>query len=227
MSFIYSSIKRVYKLPILPQVLKNGKNLEAGKSIFAAHRKFLSPFEESLAAARVCKENKLLVSCLQPSSIIMPTIERNKGIEITIPFKKPLIEEPFLEILEKFDPVTPIVIEEPPSMVIKKEAARLISIRRIKMNKHKLRKLRKRMRFVYRKKNQKREYLKEKEFQASQMDKIREAHAFNAVAYVDDILKRAKEIPFPRTYKGKRLPKEVIRILIENDGKYIPPKPSS
>jgi len=52
------------------------------------------------------------------------------------------------------------------------QAARLIVIRRKKMKKHKLRKLRKRMKYVWAKVRQKREMRKEKAFQAELMGQV-------------------------------------------------------
>merc|ERR1712008_400727 len=85
------------------------------------------------------------------------------------------------------------------------------------MNKHKLKKLRKKMRFEWLKIIQRREYRKEKEFQATQMGRIQFAEAFNAESYVADMLRQTKETPDPKFYKGKRLHKEIIYELMEKD----------
>ncbi|KAG8227752.1 hypothetical protein J437_LFUL007542 [Ladona fulva] len=74
-------------------------------------------------------------------------------------------------------------------------AARLIVIRRRKMKKHKLKKLRKKMKFEWAKVRQRRELRKEKAFQATLLEEIRLAEKFNAEEWAMDVLKRAKETP--------------------------------
>uniref|UniRef100_A0A2M4ASZ9 Ribosomal protein mS38 C-terminal domain-containing protein n=1 Tax=Anopheles triannulatus TaxID=58253 RepID=A0A2M4ASZ9_9DIPT len=92
-----------------------------------------------------------------------------------------------------------------------KQAARLIVIRRRKMRKHKLKKLRKRMKFEWLKVRQRRELKKEKLFQAELLAQIKEAEKFSAEAYVADKLRRSTEVPIPRFWKGKRLPQFLIK----------------
>ncbi|XP_053665879.1 uncharacterized protein LOC128715024 [Anopheles marshallii] len=92
-----------------------------------------------------------------------------------------------------------------------KQAARLIVIRRRKMRKHKLKKLRKRMKFEWLKLRQRRELKKEKLFQAELIGQIKEAEKFSAEAYVASKLKQANDVPLPRFWKGKRLPQFIIK----------------
>ncbi|XP_058823533.1 uncharacterized protein LOC131684558 [Topomyia yanbarensis] len=91
------------------------------------------------------------------------------------------------------------------------QAARLIVIRRRKMRKHKLRKLRKKMKFEWAKVRQRRELRKEKAFQAGLIGQIKEAEKFSAEAYVASKLRQATETPIPRFWKGKRLPQFIIK----------------
>ena len=74
-----------------------------------------------------------------------------------------------------------------------KQAARMIVIRRRKMKKHKLQKLRKRRKFEYRRVAQRREALKEKEFQMKLLARVREAESFDPHSYVMNIIQKAKE----------------------------------
>lgn len=55
--------------------------------------------------------------------------------------------------------------------------------------------------------------------QATQMAKIRYFEAFDAASYVADVLRRTKEKPIPRVWKGKRLPKFLIKQLMEEEKK--------
>ncbi|XP_055636681.1 uncharacterized protein LOC129775691 [Toxorhynchites rutilus septentrionalis] len=91
------------------------------------------------------------------------------------------------------------------------QAARLIVIRRRKMRKHKLKKLRKKMKFEWAKVRQRREMRKEKAFQAELIMQIKEAEKFSAEVYVAEKLRRATETPIPRFWKGKRLPQFIIK----------------
>ena len=92
-----------------------------------------------------------------------------------------------------------------------KQAARLIVIRRRKMKKHKLKKLRKKMKFEWAKVRQRREMRKEKAFQAVLIAQIKEAEKFDAEKYVAERLQEAHKVPLPRTWKGKRLPFWIIK----------------
>lgn len=93
----------------------------------------------------------------------------------------------------------------------KMEAAKMIVVRRRKMKKHKLKKLRRKMKFEWAKVRQRREMRKEKAFQAKLIAQIKEAEAFNAAKYVSDKLQKAKETPLPRYWKGRRLPAFIIK----------------
>nr|CAI5828654.1 unnamed protein product [Callosobruchus analis] len=111
------------------------------------------------------------------------------------------------------NPVHERIIEAPsaPSNSITKHAARLIVIRRKKMKKHKLRKLRKRMKFVWAKLRQRRELKKEKAFQAVLVQQIKDAEQFSAEEYVQEKIEKLNEIIVPRFWNGRRLPEFLIR----------------
>lgn len=79
-----------------------------------------------------------------------------------------------------------------------KEAAVMIEIRRLKMKKHKRKKLLKKMKFVYAKRKLRRRLRKEKIFQAELLAKIKEAEQFSAEQYVTDKLARLKVQPRPQ-----------------------------
>lgn len=79
-----------------------------------------------------------------------------------------------------------------------KEAAVMIEIRRLKMKKHKRKKLLKKMKFVYAKRKLRRRLRKEKLFQAELLAKIKEAEQFSAEQYVADKLARLKVPPQPK-----------------------------
>ncbi|KAM8706506.1 hypothetical protein ACLKA7_010728 [Drosophila subpalustris] len=76
----------------------------------------------------------------------------------------------------------------------KMEAARLIVIRRRKMKKHKLKKLRRKMKFEWAKVRQRREMRKEKAFQAQLLSQIKQAESFSAEQYVAETLRQANEV---------------------------------
>lgn len=114
--------------------------------------------------------------------------ENFNHIDIEIPFTTLIndISEKNLNIMPSFDlPPT----ESQNDFI---EAAVMIQIRRQKMKKHKLRKLRKRMKFEWAKRNQRRELRKEKQFQADLLGQIKEAEKFSAEEYVAEKLSRSK-----------------------------------
>lgn len=108
------------------------------------------------------------------------------------------------------DPLSKIIIiEEAPEISenrIEKQAARLVVIRRIKMNRHKLKKLRKRQKQEIAKKFLRRNIRKERAFLDERLAQIREAERFDAAQHVATLIAKAKEKPLPRYYKGKRMP---------------------
>lgn len=110
-----------------------------------------------------------------------------------------------MEITNKTD------LDLPTNVVKEIECARLIGIRRRKMKKHKLKKLRKRMKFEWAKVRQRREMRKEKAFQAKLISQIKLAEKFSAEQYVAEKIRLATETPLPRYWKGKRLPAFLIK----------------
>ncbi|KAK4875744.1 hypothetical protein RN001_012166 [Aquatica leii] len=113
---------------------------------------------------------------------------------------KPSLIEPDLNINEIEDPLNVNNHE--------KNAARLIVIRRKKMKKHKLKKLRKKLKYERAKIRQRRELKKEKEFQGRLIAQYKKAESFSAEEYVAEKLKEyTKEppIPFYLTDKYKEL----------------------
>uniref|UniRef100_A0A1B0D4X6 Ribosomal protein mS38 C-terminal domain-containing protein n=1 Tax=Phlebotomus papatasi TaxID=29031 RepID=A0A1B0D4X6_PHLPP len=97
------------------------------------------------------------------------------------------------------------------SGIVEKHAVRLIVIRRKKMKKHKLRKLRKKMKYEWAKVRQRREMRKEKAFRAEIFAQIKEAENFSAEKYVEEKLRKATETPIPRFWKNRRLPQFIIK----------------
>ncbi|XP_054714701.1 uncharacterized protein LOC129224294 [Uloborus diversus] len=96
------------------------------------------------------------------------------------------------------------------SRLSKKEAVRMIVIRRRKMRKHKLRKLRKRMKFVFAKVKLKRALRKEQAFRTELLTQVEAADMFDAKTYVENILHTLRYHPKPETEEERR---ERYRIL--------------
>ncbi|XP_066245684.1 uncharacterized protein [Euwallacea similis] len=93
-----------------------------------------------------------------------------------------------------------------------KLAIRMIVIRRKKMKKHKLKKLRKKMKFEWAKRRQRREMKKEKAFQAILINQCKEAESFSAEDYVNQKLGKLNEVIIPKYWKGKKLFREKIEL---------------
>ncbi|XP_008559791.1 uncharacterized protein LOC103579987 [Microplitis demolitor] len=118
------------------------------------------------------------------------------------------------------DKVAPKLFELPAvneNLKIEKQAARLVVIRRRKMRRHKLRKLRKRMKFVFRKQKHRRVLRKEKAFHAELLAKIDEANKFDAKEYVASRLKILDHVRIPTRWKGEILPEDMIRQFMKEE----------
>ncbi|XP_027836603.2 uncharacterized protein LOC114119295 [Aphis gossypii] len=154
----------------------------------------------------ICSLNQSpLGSPTLPISIKLPTIPTKKIIDKPSPCIPLRIPRPTISI-----PLTDPLVNNDNEI----QAARLIVIRRKKMKKHKLRKLRKRMKYVWAKVRQKREMRKEKAFQAELMGQVKEAEKFSAANYVQEKLNIVNMTILPNRWRGKRLPEFVIKDLI-------------
>jgi len=146
------------------------------------------------------------------------SIEMKIKTQITIgdmpPMKSLIIESPKLTWLTEIgNIIDDTARKEAPTAYSKiiKKAERLIVIRKRKMKKHKLKKLRRKMKFEWAKVRQRREMRKEKAFQAKLLAQIKDAEAFSAEKYVAENLRKAEETPLPRFWKGRRLPAFIIK----------------
>lgn len=99
--------------------------------------------------------------------------------------------------------------------IFEKQAVRLIVIRHKKMKKHKRKKLRKKMQHIWLKIRHKRNVKREKLFQAELIDKIKQAQAFDARAYVKERLDILNKERIPRTYRSEILPAEMIKKFLD------------
>lgn len=137
-------------------------------------------------------------------------------IEMPIVKIPPLQEPPNRLYIEYDSPTVQTSIDLPTNRkIIKKQAVRLIVIRRKKMKKHKRKKLRKRMKFVWAKIRLRRNQKREKEFQTELISKVKAAEAFDAKDYVKERLDILNKEWIPRTYRGEILPSDVIKKFLE------------
>lgn len=81
----------------------------------------------------------------------------------------------------------------------------MMEIRKLKMKKHRRKKLLKKMKFVFAKRKLRRQMQREKEFQATLLAQIKDAEKFSAEKYVADKLARLKTAPTPQP--------EIVRIF--------------
>ncbi|XP_068982739.1 uncharacterized protein [Bombus flavifrons] len=146
-----------------------------------------------------------------------PDSTTKKIYEIPLSRYIPSMEEPLIKQPTKQDlPLTNTSFELPTTEnMLEKLAVRLIVIRRKKMKKHKRRKLRKRMKFIWAKIRANRNIAKEKVFQAELIAKIKEAHMFNAKKYVEERLAILDKEILPKTFRGEILPEDMIRKFIQ------------
>jgi len=131
------------------------------------------------------------------------------------------LERPSLNIIPKLDlPKVEINLECPNgSDIQEKQAARMIVIRRRKMNRHKLKKLRKRMKFENAKRRQRSELRKEKQFHRNLSREMKRADDFSAEKYVSDKLSKKNELIIPYMWKGRPYPRYIVRQLMGLDPK--------
>ncbi|XP_011193786.1 uncharacterized protein LOC105219375 isoform X2 [Zeugodacus cucurbitae] len=150
---------------------------------------------------------------ISQASLLQPKKPASIG---DLPSRHEIIESPRNKWLSEIndildEPTTLHEIQAPAINNGKMEAARLIVIRRRKMKKHKLKKLRRKMKFEWAKVRQRREMRKEKAFQAQLIAQVKAGEAFNAEQYVEEQLRKANENPLPRYWKGRRLPAFIIK----------------
>ena len=129
-----------------------------------------------------------LVTSPPPRIVPAANIQHNQGIIWRLPQNLP-----DLTIIPAIPEDSPSSVQNPETVKIEKQAARMIVIRRRKMKKHKLRKLRKVRKFEYRRMALKRKNIKEKAFQMKLDAQVREAESFDARAYVTEMIRKAKE----------------------------------
>lgn len=137
---------------------------------------------------------------------------------IHVPLTKiPPLQEPPKRLPVQYDsPVPQTSIDLPTNgEIFEKQAVRLIVIRRKKMKKHKRKKLRKKMKFLWAKLRARRNINKEKMIQAGLISKIKEAQAFDAKEYVQQRLNILNKERLPRTFRGEILPPEMIKKFLE------------
>ncbi|XP_023226544.1 uncharacterized protein LOC111627203 [Centruroides sculpturatus] len=169
----------------------------------------------------LCLKQNLLNIGLSPSQsitpLILPYVEQKSKNEYKLPTsisRQIIFHQDLTLVIEKKDPDKVQNIQAPAQQIIKKEAARLIGIRRRKMKKHQLRKLRKRMYFVWERRRIKKEMRKERAFREELLAMMKEAEEFDAEKYVADILHTIQNKPHIET-KEERI--ERIRELMRKN----------
>lgn len=140
------------------------------------------------------KKPIILPSLQAPHNYTLPSLVRQ--VLIIGDFGGIIAPSSDTSITEKLDPK--------PNAIIKKHAAVLIQIRKKKMKKHKLRKLRKRMHFLWAKRRFRIEKKKEQVFRAELLSQIHEAEAFDAEKYVTGVLDKIRNRPRPETRDERR-----------------------
>ncbi|XP_011862103.1 PREDICTED: uncharacterized protein LOC105558799 isoform X2 [Vollenhovia emeryi] len=143
-------------------------------------------------------------------SLIRNIIE-SPAIKIT-PLREPAERLPI-----QYDPPVPERSVDLPTngRIVDKQAVNMLRIRHKKMKKHKRKKLRKKMKFVWAKLRLKRGQKREKVFQADLIAQVKEAQAFDAKEYVNEKLNILNKERLPRTYRGEILPPEMIKQFMD------------
>ncbi|CAG9861984.1 unnamed protein product [Phyllotreta striolata] len=153
--------------------------------------------------------------CSTPVSIPLPSIEHvpigsnswmwKRNEDINLPKSNSLnlnfeLPNGLRTILPLVDPIQREEIEAPAQDdSIEKQAITMLVIRRKKMKRHKLRKLRKRMKYEWAKKRQRRELKKEKEFVSMLIQRCKKGEEFSAEEYVTEKLNKYKQVLLARS----------------------------
>ncbi|XP_024874839.1 uncharacterized protein LOC112456484 [Temnothorax curvispinosus] len=130
--------------------------------------------------------------------------------------KIPPLREPVKRLPIQYDsPVPEKSVDLPTSgRIIDKQAENMLRIRHKKMKKHKRKKLRKKMKFVWAKIRLKRAHKRERLFQAELRAKVKEAQAFDPKEYVNEKLNILNKERLPRMFRGEILPPEMIKQFV-------------
>lgn len=131
------------------------------------------------------------------SNVILDNLTNEKNVKVDVPLLPLLIEK-----VDVFNNLNTIIEEPVISGQIEKHAIVMIIRRRKKMKKHKLKKLRIKMKFEWAKIRQKREMRKEKAFQLELSSKVKEGERFNAEQYVDNKLNLLHSEPLEERWKN-------------------------
>lgn len=160
--------------------------------------------------------NTLNIDFGNPDNPIKKNINELPLSKIITSIQEPVIQQSIQDKLPSLDKSY-----ELPTMenVTEKLAVRLIVIRRKKMKKHKRKKLRRKMKFIWEKIRARRNVAKEKAIQADLLSKIKNAETFDVKAYVDEKLAFIKKERIPRTYRGEILPEAMIKQFLDEKRK--------
>lgn len=147
----------------------------------------------------------------------MPTSRDLRKIIETPATKISPLQEPAKRLPIQYDsPVPEKSIDLPTNgRIVEKQAINMLRIRHKKMKKHKRKKLRKKMKFVWAKISLKRSQKREKLFQAELIGKVKEAQVFDAKEYVNERLNILNKERLPRTFRGEILPAEMIKQFLD------------
>ncbi|XP_033225372.1 uncharacterized protein LOC117178189 [Belonocnema kinseyi] len=125
------------------------------------------------------------------------------------------IEEPYKIIHNKEDIVPDKFVDLPTlENIIEKHAVRMIIVRRHKMKVHKLKKLRKKMKYVNMKVKKRRKLRREKGFKKHIFNIVHNAEKFNPKRYVRERLQLLTREILPTRWRGEILPPAVIREFV-------------
>lgn len=163
--------------------------------------KHVSKLEYNFAALNIANGNVIPPTINPPfplQRIEDPNKDERRNVETPVTIEKEITEKN-LDNMLSFD--LPPIEGQNDSY----EATMMIEIRRLKMKKHRYRKLQKKYKFLFAKRKLRRQMKREKELQAELLAQIRDAENFSAEKYVADKLIRLKEKPVK--------PRSIIRVF--------------
>jgi len=150
---------------------------------------------------------------LQKSEITLPqsqVIRMPSLIRIPQPWSTPSPRSYQKDILDPSSNLS-FTIEAPTPVQEKKQAIRMIVIRRIKMNKHKLKKLRRKMKIVWAKVRLRRATWREKNFLNERMAQVKAAMKFDAKTHVAQLISNVRDRHVPEPWIQKGMPDSFVQ----------------
>lgn len=169
------------------------------------------------------KEMKLPTTLTSANLLKIPILDKAKDLTVLAPDVNRKVSPLILPALNIQGSMEAVVLKRLP-VYRPYKPKNMLMIRREKMNKHRLRKFRKKYMALLKKIRTKREIKKEKLFRAELLAQIREAEKFDAEAYVKNVLSTIDRSPVRETLFERKARYDDLRRIHRSNTDNIRPK---